>query len=113
MDCFLSFHFSVMEKLPPTSYVRMVDIWLICGQLIPFVEVMLLTLMELYNETDTINHHGHPRKVAPDSTTTTTTIQVSSASLKSEGNKNGEYEENVSHCFVWCFINFHSCFSGY
>ena len=59
--CFLS----VMEKLPPTSYVRMVDIWLICGQLIPFIEVILFTLIELYNEDDTeINHHGHVRRVA-------------------------------------------------
>ena len=41
-----------MEKLPPTSYVRLVDIWLICGQLIPFLEVILITLRELYNEED-------------------------------------------------------------
>ena len=54
-----------MEKLPPTSYVRLVDIWLICGQLIPFIEVILLTLRELYNEEDygNINHHGFLRKV--------------------------------------------------
>ena len=52
-----------MEKLPPTSYVRLVDIWLICGQLIPFIEVILLTLREAYNEEDEINHHGHARKV--------------------------------------------------
>ena len=57
------FSLSVMEKLPPTSYVRMVDIWLIFGQLIPFIEVALLTIMELFNETETINHHGHPRPV--------------------------------------------------
>ena len=55
---------SVMAKLPPASYVRLVDIWLICGQLIPFIEVILLTLMELYNEKDDeINHHGFVRKV--------------------------------------------------
>ena len=54
---------SVMEKLPPTSYVRMVDIWLICGQLIPFLEVILLTMLELYNEEDTVNHHGFSRKI--------------------------------------------------
>merc|ERR1719318_1344686 len=54
---------SVMEKLPPTSYVRMVDIWLIFGQLIPFIEVALLTIMELFNDTETINHHGHARPV--------------------------------------------------
>ena len=46
---------SVMEKLPSTSYVRLVDIWLICGQLIPFIEVILLTLRELYNEKDDEN----------------------------------------------------------
>ena len=106
-----------MEKLPPTSYVRMVDIWLICGQLIPFVEVMLLTLMELYNEKDTINHHGHPRKVAPDTTTTTTKIQVSSASPIPEENKNVAYEdvqeENVSHCLVCLILGIYSRFSGY
>ena len=30
--------FSVMEKLPATSYVRLVDVWLIFGQLLPFIE---------------------------------------------------------------------------
>ena len=36
----LSLFKSVMEKLPVTSYVRLVDIWLIVGQLIPFIEVI-------------------------------------------------------------------------
>ena len=52
-----------MEKLPSTSYVRLVDIWLICGQLIPFIEVILLTVRELYNEDYETNHHGFVRKV--------------------------------------------------
>ena len=52
-----------MEKLPPTSYVRMVDIWLIFGQLIPFIEVALLTYIEFVNQPETVNHHGQPRKV--------------------------------------------------
>ena len=52
-----------MEKLPPTSYVRMVDIWLIFGQLIPFIEVALLTIMEHLNDPDEINHHGMAREV--------------------------------------------------
>ena len=52
-----------MEKLPPTSYVRMVDVWLIFGQLIPFIEVALLTYMELQYEPEIVNHHGKPRKV--------------------------------------------------
>ena len=52
-----------MEKLPPTSYVRMVDIWLIFGQLIPFLEVGLLTIIELYRDSDMVNHHGYMRQV--------------------------------------------------
>ena len=80
-------HFSVMGKLPATSYVRLVDIWLIFGQLIPFVQVFfasgryyqkndntpllcglpkvsLTTVSELYNEDDhTVNHHGFSRNV--------------------------------------------------
>ena len=58
--CFLS----VMEKLPPTSYVRLVDIWLINGQLVPFLEVILLTVLELKREgTSAINHHGFKRLI--------------------------------------------------
>ena len=59
---------SVMEKLPPTSYVRLVDIWLINGQLVPFIEVILLTVLELKREgTSAINHHGFKRlpKIIP------------------------------------------------
>ena len=33
---------SVMEKLPPTSYPKMIDIWLIFCQLFPFTEVMVI-----------------------------------------------------------------------
>ena len=31
---------SVMERLPTTSYMKMIDIWLIFCQLVPFTEVM-------------------------------------------------------------------------
>ena len=41
---------SVMEKLPRTSYVRMVDIWLIYGQLLPFIQVVLVTYIEAYRQ---------------------------------------------------------------
>ena len=55
---------SVMEKLPPTSYVRLVDIWLINGQLVPFLEVILLTVLELKREgISAINHHGFKRLI--------------------------------------------------
>ena len=37
---------SVMEKLPHTSYTKLVDYWLIFCQLVPFAEVILLTARE-------------------------------------------------------------------
>ena len=55
---------SVMEKLPPTSYIRMVDIWLIFGILIPFLEVSILTFKEYNNEEDLMfNHHGRVMEI--------------------------------------------------
>ena len=57
---------SVMEKLPPTSYIRMVDIWLIFSILIPFLEVSIITFKEFNNVEDSIaiNHHGRMIEVA-------------------------------------------------
>jgi len=43
---------SVMQMLPATAYVKMVDVWLIFGQLVPFFEVVLLTAMEYIREGD-------------------------------------------------------------
>ena len=37
---------AVMDKLPSTAYVKMIDIWLIFGQLIPFARVVITTVME-------------------------------------------------------------------
>ena len=60
---------SKMDGLPPTSAIKMIDIWLIMCQLVPFCEVILLTAIE-YNsggeqggKTKTINHHGEMRVV--------------------------------------------------
>ena len=52
---------SVSGKLPPTAYVKMVDIWLIFSQMVPFVEVLLHTFMDCMREEEDreINHHGH------------------------------------------------------
>ena len=52
---------SVSGKLPPTAYVKMVDIWLIFTQMVPFIEVLLHTFMDCMREEEdrVINHHGH------------------------------------------------------
>ena len=43
-----------MEGLPPTSDIKMIDIWLVLCQMVPFAEVILLTGME-YQRTDDSN----------------------------------------------------------
>ena len=42
---------SKMESLPSTSAIKMIDIWLVLCQIVPFAEVILLTAME-YNRED-------------------------------------------------------------
>merc|ERR1712227_569610 len=60
-----TFFISVMEKLPPTSYVRLVDLWLISTQLVPFLLVVMTTSIELFQDQGAeINHHGFARKIA-------------------------------------------------
>ena len=43
---------SKMEGLPPTSDIKMIDIWLILCQLVPFTQVVLLTAMEYLRKDD-------------------------------------------------------------
>ena len=47
------------------AYVKMIDVWLIFSQLIPFVEVLLHTLIETMRDADErlINNHGEFRTV--------------------------------------------------
>ena len=58
---------SVSDSLPKTAYVKMVDIWLIFAQLVPWLEVLLHTAMDLMRTEDKegeeeeareVNHHG-------------------------------------------------------
>ena len=41
---------SKIESLPPTSDIKMIDIWLILCQLVPFFQVVLLTVIEYLRE---------------------------------------------------------------
>ena len=72
---------NVSNNLPKTSYVKMIDIWLIFNLLLPFIEVLVHTYMdtlryivfkenipivfvELRTDEDReINHHGRPVEV--------------------------------------------------
>ena len=73
---------ATMEKLPSTAYIKMVDLWLLFGQITPFIEVLLQTIMERQRQRDgngnrIINHHGRERKVSVSSPPTSPSIQVS------------------------------------
>ena len=52
---------SKMEGLPPTSDIKMIDIWLVLCQMVPFAEVVLLTAME-YNREDKMNREKNKNK---------------------------------------------------
>ena len=41
---------SKMEGLPPTSDIKMIDVWLVLCQMVPFAEVVLLTAMEYHRK---------------------------------------------------------------
>ena len=49
---------SKMEGLPHTSDIKMIDIWLIFCQLVPFSEVVLLTAMEHLRDNDDLMMMG-------------------------------------------------------
>ena len=46
---------SKMEGLPPTSDIKMIDVWLILCQLVPFIEAVMLTAIEYHRETDHVD----------------------------------------------------------
>ena len=54
---------SKMESLPPTSDIKMIDIWLVLCQMVPFAEVVLLTAMEYHRRDD---DHGRDNDMVVD-----------------------------------------------
>ena len=46
LDYVILTHFLVSSNLPTTSYIKMVDIWLIFNLFLPFLEVLLHTYMD-------------------------------------------------------------------
>ena len=62
---------SVSSSLPTTSYVKMVDVWLIFAQMVPFIEVLLHTWMDTcrVDADREINHHGTTLEVGKNNST--------------------------------------------
>ena len=51
---------NVSNNLPKTSYMKMVDVWLLFNLLYPFIVVLIHTYMDTLRNDDEreINHHG-------------------------------------------------------
>ena len=56
---------NVSNNLPRTSYIKMIDIWLLASLTKPFFDIILQTYIDTLREDSQreINHHGEPRKV--------------------------------------------------
>ena len=63
---------NVSNNLPKTSYMKMVDVWLLFNLLLPFIIVLLHTYMDTLrnDEEREINHHGKSIQVGDDTTDT-------------------------------------------
>ena len=59
---------SVSNQLPKTSYIKMIDVWLIFNLFVPFVEVLLHTYKDSLREEENqeVNQHGTVRSVGDD-----------------------------------------------
>ncbi len=49
-----TFFIGISNSLPQTSYIKMIDVWMVANLFIPFLEVLLVTLAESYR-LDTVN----------------------------------------------------------
>ena len=76
---------NVSNNLPKTSYMKMVDVWLLFNLLYPFIVVLIHTYMDtLRNDEDReINHHGKTIQVNDENEDKTESNSVIKVSLLS------------------------------
>ena len=67
---------NVSNNLPKTSYMKMIDVWLLFNLLYPFIVVLLHTYMDTLRNDDEreINHHG--RAIAVDDNNSDNRLQI-------------------------------------
>ena len=68
---------SKMEGLPQTSDIKMIDIWLILCQLVPFAEVVLLTALEYHRD-------GHVEEEITKSNVIPITVAIADGDIEEE-----------------------------
>ena len=65
---------NVSNNLPTTSYMKMIDVWLLFNLILPFIVVLMHTYMDTLrnDEEREINHHGKSVSVGQESQEETT-----------------------------------------
>ena len=86
-----------MEILPSTSDIKMIDIWLVLCQMVPFAEVVLLTAMEYNRKDDDLEQRGD------------TSMQMS----MEENDEDDSEEKCYRKCWIPDFKNVGKCTSLY
>ena len=87
---------SKMEGLPPTSDIKMIDIWLVLCQMVPFAEVVLLTAIEYHRKDETEKRTKKKRgkkKFKNNKSTTTLSIHIVSANQNQDQSQEDNLEQ--------------------
>ena len=92
---------SKMEGLPPTSDIKMIDYWLILCQLVPFVQVVLLTAIEFLKEDQEDNQEIEGIKLAePTSDNGKNEEEKTKPKPKKAWNRNGPQIEHSKSSYL-------------
>ena len=86
---------SKMEGLPPTSDIKMIDIWLVLCQMVPFAEVVLLTAIEYHrkDETEKRTKKRGKKKSKNNKSPTTLSIHIVSANQNQDQSQEDNLEQ--------------------
>ena len=86
---------SKMEGLPPTSDIKMIDIWLVLCQMVPFAEVVLLTAMEYHRKDETEKNKKKKKKgkSKKNKNSKSHSIQIVSANEDQDHSKEDDLEQ--------------------
>ena len=79
---------STSTSLPTTSYIKMIEVWLLFNLFLPFLIVLLHTYMDTLREDEDreVNHHGQAIEVATDVPTQEKELPFNKDDEKKRGN---------------------------
>ena len=81
---------SVSNKLPQTSYIKMIDFWLLVSLTKPFLDIMIQTYIDSLRDDSQreVNHHGNPREVGDQEADQSTAVKMIQVAPQKNNKKN-------------------------